>query len=169
MVWEGICGDQISDLVHFKKTLRAVKRGKNKGNTRLGLTATDYIEQILEPGVLPWYRELQKRGYRPIFMQDGASIHGAKEVKLWLRQHGIETLNWPPSNPNLNPDEYIWKGCKARIRRYPRLITSTGPLFEVARKEWIELGNQGKHLKWIGSMRERCQAVIDNRGFSTRF
>ena len=102
-------------------------------------------------------------------MQDGASIYGAKEVQLWLQQHRIETLTWLPSSPDLNPDEYMWKGCKARIRRYPRLITSTEPLFEVVRKEWIRLGDQGKHLKWAKSMRERCQAVIDNNGFSTRF
>ena len=102
-------------------------------------------------------------------MQDEASIHSAKEVQLWLRQYRIKTLAWPPSSPNLNPDEYMWKGYKARIRRYPRLITSTDRLFEVARKEWIDLGDQNKHLKWISTMRERCQAVIDNRGFATRF
>ena len=87
IIWGGICGDQTSDLIHFKKTIRVIKKGKNKGSSRVGLTATDYIEQILESHVLPWYRELIKRGYRPIFMQDGASIHSAKEVQLWLRQH----------------------------------------------------------------------------------
>ena len=169
MVWGGICGDQTSDLIHFKKTIRVLKRGKNKGTPRLGLTATDYINQILEPYLRPWYRELEKRQYRPIFMQDGASIHSAKEVQLWLRQAGIETLIWPPSSPDLNPDEYMWKGCKSRIRRYPRLITSTEPLFDAAKEEWIRLGDQGKHLKWISTMRERCQTVINNRGFSTKF
>ena len=169
MVWGGICGDQTSDLIHFKKTIRVLKRGKNKGTPRLGLTAMDYINQILQPNILPWYRELKKRGYRPIFMQDGASIHGAKEVQLWLRQNAIETMIWPPSSPDLNPDEYMWKGCKARIRRYPKLITNIESLFKAVRKEWIHLGNQKKHLKWISSMRERCEAIIKNRGFSTKF
>ena len=30
IVWEGICGQQASKLVEFKKTLKKVKRGKNK-------------------------------------------------------------------------------------------------------------------------------------------
>ena len=141
MVWGGICGNQTSDLIHFKKTIRLLKRGKNKGTARAGLTASDYIEQILRPCVLPWYRELERRGYRPIFMQDGASIHSAKEVQLWLRQYKIETITWPPSSPDLNPDEYMWKGCKSRIRRYPRLITNTDTLFDCAREEWIRLGD----------------------------
>ena len=169
MVWGGICGDQTSDLIHFKKTLRVLKRGKNKGTLQIGLTAIDYIEQILQPYVLPWYTELKKREYRPIFIQDGASIHGAKEVQLWLRQNRIKTMIWPPSSPDLNPDEYMWKGCKARIRRYPRMITNTEYLFQAAKEEWYRLGDEGKHLKWISTMRERCKAVIENRGFSTRF
>ena len=107
MVWGGIFGQQASELVEFKKTLKKMKRGKNKDLLKDSITTTDYINQILEPCLFPWYEALKAQGYRPIFMQDNASIHDSKEARLWLRQHQIEVMTWPPSSPDLNPIKYM--------------------------------------------------------------
>ena len=155
--------------MHFKKSLNRVKRGKNAGSYKESITITTYINHILISCLKPWYDELKRLGKRPIFMQDGASIHGAKEVKLWLRQHGIETLEFSPSSFDLNPDEYMWKVDKAAIRRYFRLVTNETELYTSARNEWLRIGDSGRFIKWIASMSNRCRAVIRNRGFSTKY
>ena len=34
----------MSNLIYFKKTLRVIKREKNKGSSRVGLIVIDYIK-----------------------------------------------------------------------------------------------------------------------------
>lgn len=80
MVWGGIMGTQASKLCQFPGSIKPTKHGLLKGSSRKSVTSTDYIEQILQPYVLPWYRELERIGLRPIFMQDGAGIHSSKET-----------------------------------------------------------------------------------------
>ena len=168
MVWGGFCGSEATEMVEFRPIMKVIKRGKSKGKEKESIASTDYIEQILEPRLLPWYNELKRQGYRPVFMQDDASIHGSAETRLWLRQHGIETLYWPPSSPDLNPDEYMWKGCKSKIRRYPRIITTSKEILPKAQEEWNKLVEGSHHLKYVSTMKERLRDVIKNRGFSTK-
>ena len=78
MVWGGICGDQASELIEFRATL---KRNR-KGEMKTSISSTDYINQILEPWVEGWYKALAAQGRRPILMEDGASIHSSKECVL---------------------------------------------------------------------------------------
>jgi len=68
MVWGGIVGEQASELCPLPGSVKATASGPNRGNSRKSVTSTDYIEQILEPFVLPWYRELERTGLRPIFI-----------------------------------------------------------------------------------------------------
>lgn len=78
------------------------------------ITSTDYINQVLEPALEPCYRALEEDGRSPIYMQDGASIHSSAEAGLWLRSHRIEVMEWPPSSPDLNPTENMWRGVKGK-------------------------------------------------------
>jgi transposase len=39
-------------------------------------------------------------------MQDNASIHTAHKVKDWFEENGIQTTDWPPYSPDLNPIEH---------------------------------------------------------------
>ena len=169
MVWGGIVGEQATELCPLPGSIKPTKRGAMKGSLRKSITSTDYIEQILEPFVLPWYRALEEQGLRPIFMQDGAGIHGSKETMLWLRQHRIETLVWPPSSPDLNPCEYMWRCMKQKIREYKRMILTSNDMWPAAKKEWLALVERQAYLKWVHSMPERCRDVIKCRGFSTKW
>ena len=57
-------------------------------------------------------------------MQDNASIHTEHIVRGWFRGNGIETVEWPPYSPDLNPIENLWKMLKAKIiELHPEFIT----------------------------------------------
>ena len=47
------CLIQYTHIDLISMPVLTIKRGKNKGSSRVGLIATDYIEQILEPYLLP--------------------------------------------------------------------------------------------------------------------
>ena len=144
---------------------QADKMGKN-GRVYCSI---DYIDQILEPCLEPWYKAPEKDGRRPIYMQDGALIHSSAEVHLWLRSHKIEVVEWPPKSPDLDLTEDMWKGSKGKIRRCPRLITNEKDIFEAASREWEGFLERKKHVHWISTMKDRCKAVIKNRGFATGY
>ncbi len=77
MVWETICGTQGTHLKEFKKIAK-----QTRGKIVESITSTDYIHQILEPSLEPWYRALEEDRRRPSYMQDSASIHSSAEVCL---------------------------------------------------------------------------------------
>ena len=56
-------------------------------------------------------------------MQDNAPCHKAKTVLNFLEEEGIAVTKWPPQNPDMNPQENVWKiiGEKAQNRN-PRNI-----------------------------------------------
>ncbi len=135
MVLGAICGTQGTHLRELKKTAKQIRRWK----TVESIASTDYIDQILEPCLEPWYGALEEDGRRPIYIQDGASIHSSAEVRLWLRSHRIEVMEWPPTSPDLNPTENMW--------RYPRLITNEKDMFEAASREWEGLLERKNHVQ----------------------
>ncbi len=67
---------------HLKELKKKVKQTR-KGKTVESIPSIDYyIDQILEPCLEPWYRALEKDGRRPVYMQNGPSIHSSTEVHL---------------------------------------------------------------------------------------
>ncbi len=42
-------------------------------------------------------------------------------------------------------------------------------MFEAALREWEGLLERKKHVQWITTMKDRCKAVIQNRGFATGY
>ena len=58
---------------------------------------------------------------------------------------------------------------KQRIKRYPKMIASKGPMFQAATEEWNRLVEDRAYVKWIASMPDRCRAVIKAKGFSTKY
>ena len=57
---------------------------------------------------------LEEDRRRPIYMQDGASIHFSLIPCLWLCLHRIEVIEWPPSSTGLNSTENMGRGIKGR-------------------------------------------------------
>ena len=52
-----------------------------------------------------------------VFQHDNDPKHTAGLVKDWLKQKKIETLNWPPFSPDMNPIEHLWNELERRMKK----------------------------------------------------
>lgn len=56
-------------------------------------------------------------------MKDGSKVH-KKTARLPKLQHRIRGFNWPPSSPNLNPIEKVWRWIKKELKKLPYIPKS---------------------------------------------
>ena len=165
MVWGGIWYGGATDLVWFRPTTKLNSRNVESTS----ITASDYIDQVLEPHLEPAYRGLKELELEPIVMEDNASIHTAKEARDWKESAGMIVMKWPPSSPDLNPEENMWGAMKSRIRHQPDIIDTRTSMWSTASAEWERLRATTHFDKWIESMDARMEEVIKMDGYATRF
>ncbi|OCK88086.1 uncharacterized protein K441DRAFT_647322 [Cenococcum geophilum 1.58] len=94
-----------------------------------GINSRDYAEQVLEEVVGPFLQDMEPD---TIFMEDGAKVHlgFAKAVRKALNIRGFSQW-WPPSSPDLNPIEKVWRWIKARITQMDKFPTTLDELKQV--------------------------------------
>jgi len=129
------------------------------------LTAARYITDILEPYVVPYAPFI---GPSFLLMHDNARPHTAQCVTTYLRAVGITTLQWPSYSPDLNPIEHLWDVMKRRLRQLQPPPTSIPSLRQALHTIWDQFTVHDIQ-PLIGSMPQRCQAVIRARGGHTRY
>ena len=146
--------------------LVALTRDENAASR--GYSARSYIE-TLEEGFMGHYEPGMA------FVQDNAPIHTAGIVRDWLENHGIWVLEWPPYSPDLNPIEHIWWALKKKIHELHPELEHQGDtqqaldnLITAAKEAWSQIGD-GVMEGVLGSMRNRCEAVIAAEGWQTKY
>ena len=123
------------------------------------IKSSDY-KIIIENNILPIFEESTKN---LIFMQDNAPIHKAKLVIEFLLEKEIETFDWPPQSPDLNPIENMWAILKSkRARNFP-MPKSKKELIAQTEQIWYEFGEE-ICINLSNSMIKRLNEVIKKNG-----
>ena len=128
MVWGAIGWDWKSPLIFLEKL-----------EGRKGICSQAYVNQVLEKVIFPYYDSLnEKQKEEFIFMEDGAKVHKGN-ARLPKLNKGIRGFDWPPSSPDLNPIEKIWRWMKHEITKLSNPPTTIEGLKRVLQELWDQV------------------------------
>jgi hypothetical protein len=144
-----------------------------------GFNQKGYERQIL-CGELAHIAGIKKIGSKHsefFCIEDNSKVHSKKttarnrglcnQARLECR---IYSIDWPPKSPDLNPIEHCWHFIKQRLRnRKPHGGWSLAELTEAVMDIWANELTQDYFNKWIDSMQDRLQAVIERKGGVTKW
>ena len=168
MIWGAISYDWKFPLVFLRGT------GEN------GVRALDYYEQVLEPIVAPAFQGLLDfTGYEKnnhegqedwgLYVEDRTPIHGTRQVLVKAKEVlEIPLHDRPPSSPDLNPIENVWRMIKQRIKACPRFPSTVTELKKAVQEEWDRL-EPSDWNKYIDSMPERIAQLKRRKGMQTEY
>ena len=148
MVWGGICGDSKTDLVIIR------------GN----LTARRYIDEVLQPVVIPWLFQ----NPRTVYQHDNATPHTAVITRNFLNANNVHLLPWPARSPDMSPIEHLWDHLGRRIRQRQQPPVTFQDLGRALQDEWRQIPI---HVirRLTNSMRRRVVSLVASRGGHTRY
>lgn len=129
------------------------------------LNAASYIDEVLEPVVLPFSSEI---GPEFIFMHDNARPHTARITNEWLEAQEIPVLPWPAQSPDLNPIEHAWDKLQQSVLHHLSSITTREQLCNLLDEHWRRIPQEFFDTL-IRSMPRRCHAVLNARGGNTSY
>ena len=101
-----------------------------------------------------------------LFQHDNDPKHTAVRVKRYLSNKRVSILPWPAQSPDLNPIENLWSIMESDIR--DRQPENEAELFEILNTAWQNL-SMDVLSALVASMPARCQAVLDARGYATKY
>lgn len=130
------------------------------------ITANIYVG-VLQNYLLPYIDGLEgQENY--IFQEDNAPIHTARVVKSWKDENSITTLPWPAQSPDLNPIENLWDELDRQVRAHKPLPKNREDLWRILQEKWSNI-SVDKYQNLIDSMPRRVDAVINNKGYPTKY
>lgn len=156
MVWGAIGWGWKSKLIFLEK-----------GESR-GIDSYDYADQVLT-----YLKHALADAFgdeEVILMEDGAPVHKgyANRVRDICGFHTFYK-KWPASSPDLNAIEKVWRWMKDRLTKMEPFPTSIDDLKEAIQALWDELDPCAWILKEIEKMPAKLQAVINARGYATKY
>ena len=127
------------------------------------LTGQHYINEVLQPVVLPFVQE-----HHVVLQDDNARPHRARIVQQFLQQNNVDHLDWPARSPDLSPIEHVWDILGQRVQQrdpQPRTLQALGTTLQ---EEWRRLP-QLQIARLVRSISHRCVACIVATGGHTRY
>ena len=130
------------------------------------MTMTTYIEQILEPYVLPHFKDNKDL----VLEEENDGAHGTrsqkKKVQKYKEKHGIKCYANPPSSPDLSIIEDCWRYLKQKVKKHK--CRTVDQLHWAIETEWEQLPQE-----WINELVDempiRITEVIKRQGLSTQY
>lgn len=119
---------------------------------------------ILNDVMYPYAEENMPLVWR--FQHDNDPKHTSRVVTEWLQSNEVRVLKWPAQSPDLNPIENLWEIVDRKIRT--QNYTRKEVLSEAVIREWQNISKETID-SLIGSMHRRCEAVIKNKGYPTKY
>lgn len=142
---------------HHKTQLVFLDYGRGRG-----LTAQRYVNQVLQPIVLPFIAAHPGT----VLQKDNARPHTARVTQNFLVTNNVQTLLWPALSPEMNPIEHVWDYMKRKIRA--RNVYNVQQLRQAITNEWNQLPARFLH-SLVASMRRRCTELIRVNGGHTHY
>ena len=103
-----------------------------------------------------------------LFQHDNAPVHKARSIQEWFVESGVEELDWPAQNPDLNPIEHLWNELQCRLRARPNRPTSVPDFTDALVAEWTQVSAaMFQHL--VQCLPRRVDAVIAAKGGTTAY
>ncbi|CAO4373033.1 unnamed protein product [Caenorhabditis nigoni] len=121
-------------------------------------------EDILENTMRPWARSTVGRAF--VFQQDNDPKHTSNHIKEWFRRRHVDLLDWPSQSPDLNPIEHLWEHVERQLRGVR--ASNANQKFDQLQDVWQAIPMSVIDTLF-DSMPRRCQAVIDAKGFPTKY
>uniref|UniRef100_A0A8R1IFD0 DDE_3 domain-containing protein n=1 Tax=Caenorhabditis japonica TaxID=281687 RepID=A0A8R1IFD0_CAEJA len=121
-------------------------------------------EDILENTMRPWARSNSGRSW--VFQQDNDPKHTSGHVANWFRRRRVDLLEWPSQSPDLNPIEHMWEELERRLKRVR--ASNVNQIFAQLEAAWKSIPMTVVQTL-LDSMPRRCQAVIDAKGYPTKY
>lgn len=103
-----------------------------------------------------------------IFQDDNAPIHRAHIITEWKENNSIISLPWPAQSPDLNPIEHLWDVLERKVRKRTPHPKNINELFDILVEEWNNINIEILE-NLVDSMPRRIEAVIDSKGYPTKY
>lgn len=100
------------------------------------------------------------------YQHDNDPKHTAKCVKECFCSKKINVLKWPAQSPDLNPIENLWDIVDRKINR--DCCKTPNELFRQAEIAWNGISDETLS-NLIESMPRRCEEVLKNKGYATKY
>lgn len=125
---------------------------------------SEVFRAILSAHIQPNAAELI--GRRFTVQMDNDPKHTAKATKEFLKGQKWNVMQWPSQSPDLNPIEHAFHLLKTKLKgKCPK---NKQELKTVAVEAWQSI-TRDETQRLVMSMRSRLQAVIDCKGFATKY
>lgn len=147
MVWGCFSGRGMGPLYHIEGIM---DRFKYK----------DILETVM------WPHADRCLGRKFIFQQDNDPKHKSKTVQDWFLQHRIKLMDWPSQSPDLNIIEPMWEVLARHVQG--KRARNSKEKFDQLLEAWASIPDETIQ-SLIESMPRRCQAVIDAKGYATKY
>jgi hypothetical protein len=122
------------------------------------MSAQEYIKVMEEVSIFTL------SSFSMIYMDDNAPIHRAAIVQKWKVDNGVQSMEWPPYSPDLNPIENVWAQLKENLNKLKHRPDNIFELDNAVHLVWNSISATYIH-RLYDSMPGRLLQCIRARGF----